>query len=382
MEYTLEQRKLLTRNITLWGILVNLVLAVTKIIGGVAGYSTALLADGIHSLSDLASDGMVLLAARHAGEDADDDHPYGHARFETLATVALGALLILVGIGIAWDAVDKLVSDVATEIPVAYTLYIALLSIVSKEVLYHMTRRVGIRIRSKMLEANAWHHRTDAISSIVVLIGIVGAMQGIPELDAYAALVVAVMVMKIGGDLAWQSVMELVDTALEPEQLEQIKQTILSIPEVREMHMLRSRRMGHNALIDVHILVAPRLSVSEGHHISEAVERALVDSFEEINDVVVHIDPEDDEMKASCEKLPLRNELVQVLKQAWSAVPEFAAIDADDIVLHYLDGEITVEAILPLSRLSNLGHAQQLQQQFQQLSCALDCIGDARLTFG
>ena len=379
MEYTLEQRKQQTRNITLWGVLVNVVLAVAKIIGGVAGHSAALLADGIHSLSDLASDGMVLIAARHAGEDADDDHPYGHARFETLATVALGGLLILVGIGIAWDAIEKLVTDAVTEIPVTYTLYIAALSIVSKEALYHMTKRVGIRIRSKMLEANAWHHRTDAISSIVVLIGIAGAMQGIPELDAYAALVVAVMVMKIGGELAWQSVMELVDTALEPELLEQIKQKILSIPEVREMHMLRSRRSGHNALIDVHILVDPHLSVSEGHHISEAVERALVNSFEEINDVTVHIDPEDDELKASCESLPLRSELLDTLRQAWSPVAELAEVD--NIVLHYLDGNILVDGVLPLDKAGDIENMKKLQQQFHDLSVAIEGIGDARLKF-
>ncbi len=379
MEYSLEQRKLMTRNITLWGVLVNLVLAVAKIIGGVAGYSAALLADGIHSLSDLASDGMVLLAARHAGEDADDDHPYGHARFETLTTVALGVLLILVGIGIAWEAIEKLVSDSKTEIPMAYTLYIAAASIVSKEVLYHMTKRVGLRIRSKMLEANAWHHRTDAISSIVVLIGIAGAIQGIPELDAYAALVVAIMVMKIGGELAWQSLMELVDTALEPELLEQIKQKILSIPEVREMHMLRSRRMGHNALVDVHILVAPNLSVSEGHHISEAVERVLIDNFEEINDVTVHIDPEDDLQKASCGHLPLRNELLDTLRRNWSQVPEFGAID--DVVLHYLDGCIRVEATLPLSTPGDMAELRSLQQRFRDLTLQVNCISDAKLKF-
>ncbi len=379
MEYSLEQRKLLTRNITLWGVLVNVLLAIAKIIGGVAGHSAALLADGIHSLSDLASDGMVLVAARHAGEDADDDHPYGHARFETLATVALGALLILVGVGIAWEAVEKLLSDSVTQIPVSYTLYIAALSIVSKEVLYHLTKRVGKRIRSKMLEANAWHHRTDAISSIVVLIGIAGAMQGIPELDSYAALVVAIMVMKIGGELAWQSLMELVDTALEPELLEQIRQKILSIPEVREMHMLRSRRMGHNALVDVHILVAPNLSVSEGHHISEAVERVLIGNFEEINDVTVHIDPEDDLKKASCEHLPLRSELIGLLQHAWQAEPAFKAIE--DIVLHYLDGSVQVEATLPLSVTGGFDDLPRLQQRFGELSTRVDCIEQARLKF-
>jgi cation diffusion facilitator family transporter len=379
VEYSLEQRKQQTRSITLWGVLVNVVLAITKLVGGVLGHSAALLADGIHSLSDLASDGMVLLAARHAGEDADDDHPYGHARFETLATVALGMLLILVGVGIAYDAITHLLDDAVREIPQFYTLYIAALSIVSKEVLFHLTKSVSVRLRSKMLEANAWHHRTDAISSIVVLIGIGGAMMGLPALDAYAALVVAIMVIKIGGDLSYQSLMELVDTALEPELLAQIKQKILAVEDVRELHMLRSRRMGHNALIDVHILVSPKLSVSEGHHISETVEREIINNFEEINDVTGHIDPEDDETKASCDHLPLRSELVQTLKQACAAVPELDAID--DITLHYLDGQIAVEASLPLDRLSDIARSQQLKTSFRDICLQIDCVGSASLKF-
>ncbi len=379
MEPTPEQRQQQTRNITLWGVVVNIILAILKTVGGVLGHSAALLADGIHSLSDLLSDFMVLYASKHANTDADEDHPYGHARFETLATVALGALLILVGIGIAYDAISRLITHADTHIPHSFTLYVAALSIISKEALYHLTRRVGIRIRSKMLEANAWHHRTDAISSIVVLIGIGGAMLGMPALDSYAAIVVALMVIKIGGELAYQSVMELVDTALEPELVEKVKQKILSIDDVAHLHLLRSRRMGHNALIDVHIQVAPRLSVSEGHHISEMVERVLIDSFEEINDVTVHIDPEDDETAASCENLPLRNEITTRLRQAWSQIPELEGIE--HITLHYLDGEISVEATLPLEKIDDVSHLGRIKNHFQDASLSVDCIHSAQLNF-
>ena len=198
MELTLQQRKHEITRVTWWGVFINILLAVTKILGGAFGHSQALIADGLHSLSDLASDAMVLLAAKHAGEEADDDHPYGHARFETIATVALGILLILVAVGIGYDAALRLYSSEPTVTPHAYTLIIAAFSIFSNEGLYHFTKRVALKINSKLFIANAWHHRSDAISSIVVLIGIAGTQMGLPMLDAIAAVIVAVMIVKIG----------------------------------------------------------------------------------------------------------------------------------------------------------------------------------------
>ena len=318
MGISIEQRKKETNRITLWGVAVNLFLAVIKTAGGIMGQSQALLADGIHSLSDLASDAMVLVAAKHAGEDADEDHPYGHGRYETLATVALGIILMGVAAGIAYDAILRLENPEDIAIPAPFTLIIAMISILSNEALYHATRAVAQKIRSPLLEANAWHHRSDAVSSIVVLLGIGATFIGYPLVDAIAAIIVALMIGKIGLDLSRQSVQELVDTALEPEMVEQIKNTILDIDDVRELHLLRSRRMGHNALVDVHIQVSPKLSVSEGHHISESVENALKDKFDEVNDVTVHIDPEDAESAASCKNLPLRSELLLALNQEWS----------------------------------------------------------------
>ena len=291
MDLSIEQRKQETNRITLWGVAVNLVLAVIKIIGGVAGQSQALLADGIHSLSDLASDGMVLIAVKHAGEDADEDHPYGHARYETVATVALGLLLIAVAFGIGYDAMLRLEHPGEIVEPALFTLVIAAISVISKELLYYATHSVAKKIRSSLLEANAWHHRSDAVSSIIVFLGIAGTYFGYTLLDAIAAMAVALMIGKIGLDLSRQSMQELVDTALEPEMVDKIKRTILSIDDVRQLHLLHTRRMSHNALVDVHIQVSPKLSVSEGHHIAEIVEKTLIEKFEEVNDVTVHIDP-------------------------------------------------------------------------------------------
>jgi cation diffusion facilitator family transporter len=368
-----------TKRITLWGVVINLFLAIIKVTGGIIGQSQALLADGIHSLSDLISDGMVLLAAKHAAEEADEDHPYGHGRFETLATVALGLFLIAAALGIAYDAILRLQNPEQLAVPATFTLIIAAISIFANEGLFHATRAVAHRIRSPMLEANAWHHRSDAISSIVVLMGVGATLAGYPLFDGIAAIVVALMIAKIGYDLGMQSVQELVDTALEPEMVEQIRETILNISDVRQLHMLRSRRMGHNALIDVHIQVSPRLSVSEGHHISEAVEQAVIDNFDEVNDVTVHIDPEDDQDSPSCKHLPLRDEIIRTLKKGWASHDTFRHIDA--ITLHYLDGHVIVEASLPLHQVSTLEQTTALQQAFKDSCGTVSCIHDCRLSF-
>lgn len=379
MELTLKERKQAINKITLWGVLVNFILSVTKIFGGILGHSAALLADGIHSLSDLASDAMVLFAAKHAGEEADDDHPYGHGRFETLATVGLGVLLVFVGLGIAYDAVTRLLSEITPVIPHILTLWIAGLSIISKEILFHYTKNVGLRIRSELLKANAWHHRSDAISSVIVFIGITGAMFGFPTLDAYAAVIVSIMIMKIGSDLAYHSLQQLVDTGLEPELVNKIKEQILRHEDVLQLHLLRSRRMGHTALVDVHIQVAPKLSVSEGHHISEAVENSLKNRFEEINDVTVHIDPEDDEQEASSMGLPLRSELIIALNQEWAKDENLKYIN--DVTLHYLGGKIFVEACLPIKNIGSLENARRLQETFTAACAKVENIGFSELRF-
>ena len=379
MELSLQQRKRETNRITYWGVAVNLFLAIIKTVGGVLGQSQALLADGIHSLSDLASDAMVLIAVKHAGEDADEDHPYGHARYETLATVALGFLLIGVAIGIAYDAMLRLENPDEIAVPALFTLVIAVISILSNEGLYHATKAVAQKIRSPMLEANAWHHRSDAVSSIIVFVGIGATYIGYPLLDAIAAILVALMIGKIGLDLSRRSMQELVDTALEPEVIENIKLTILSIDDVRHLHMLRSRRMGHNALVDVHIQVSPKLSVSEGHHIAEMVEKAVKEKFEDINDVTVHIDPEDDEAAASCMDLPVRSEILATLNKAWS---EHAILkNIDDVTLHYLDGHIYVEACLPLTHLQRLEDADDLKNEFSQICSSIERLGESKLNF-
>ncbi|MCW8910412.1 MAG: cation diffusion facilitator family transporter [Gammaproteobacteria bacterium] len=380
MDISLEQRKKAMDKATWWGIIVNLVLAIGKLIIGFLGHSQALVADGLHSLSDLISDGLVLLATHHASADADEDHPYGHARYETVATIALGVLLIAVGIGISIDAIHRIINPEHLLIPSTLTLWIAGLSIVSKEALYQYTAFIARKIKSKLLHANAWHHRTDAISSIVVFIGITGAILGWPMLDSIAAVVVAVMIIYIGWELSHHSIKELVDTALDPDTVDAIKEHILNVDGVLECHMLRTRRMSHNALVDVHILVDSKLSVSEGHQISEAVEYSLISNFDDINDVTVHIDPEDDENSPnSCKDLPLRTEIIHQLKQLWADIPETDQIT--EITLHYLDGKVNIDIQLPISVLTSIESAEELQAKISSASDSYEYIRHINICF-
>lgn len=359
------QRRQAVDKVTWIGILVNILQTVSKIIGGVLTQSQALVADGIHSLSDLVTDGMVLLASKHSHAEADEEHPYGHGRYETIATVALGILLIIVAIGIGFDALERLASDQPLAIPGPVALAIAIFSILSNEGMFRYMLHTARRVKSSMLEANAWHSRSDTLSSIVVLVGLIGTMIGFPMLDAIAAIGVASMIGHMGWKVSHSSVQELVDSALDTETVESIREQIMSIDDVKHLHMLRTRRMGDQALVDVHIQVSSRLSVSEGHRISEAVEQALRDSFEEINDVTVHIDAENDEAVDHSSPMPvLRKDLIPQLNEQWKHIPATAKID--NITLHYIDACIEVEVFLPLSVLASLEDASKLQNDIRQ----------------
>ena len=366
------------RKVTLVGSLVDFLLGVAKIIVGWLAHSQALIADGVHSLSDLATDFLVLYAAKHAHRAADEDHPYGHGRIETLATVGLGIALIGIALGIGYDAMRRMNSPDLLLDPGWIALGVAALSVVSKEAIYQYTRNAAKRLRSNMLMANAWHSRSDAISSIVVVIGVAGAMMGYTYLDSVAAIAVAVMISKIGFDLVRDSSKELIDTALEPEVTDAIRREVFNIDGVRALHMLRSRRSGSDALVDLHIQVDPRISVSEGHQIGDTVRRQLLERIEEVTDVTVHIDPEDDEQKSPCDKLPLRGDLIEALKERWEHLD---GIHADQVTLHYLDGKLQVELGLPLNMLERNPDPKTLVADIEAAAKELPEIDSVRVSF-
>lgn len=324
----------------------NALLAAAQVVAGWLFQSQALLADGVHTLSDLASDAVVLFSARKAAAEPDDEHPYGHGRIETVATVVVGVMLGLAGLGIAWSAVGRLIEWQTLTPPGAPALAFAVLALVTKEGLYQYTMRVARRIDSRLLQANAWHHRSDALSSLVVLVGIGGALAGWPWLDSAAALGVAVLIMLMAWRLIARSTAELVDAALEPEQVAAIESVVQAVPGVKSIHMLRTRRLGSLSAADLHIQVAPMISVSEGHQIADEVFLAVRNRLPELRDVTVHVDSEDDETQPRCMGLPMRPEITRMLHEAWAGQPELASLDR--IGLDYLNGRVHLTVTLPL----------------------------------
>ncbi len=327
------------------GAAVNVFQTLLKISFGILGQSAALIADGIHSLSDLLSDLLVIIAVRLGSREADHDHPYGHRRFETIATVILGVSLIAIGGAITWSVMNRMAHPDHLPVPNELGMSVAALSILVNEWLYQYTKRIAKKTRSKLLMANAWHQRSDAISSIVVLFGIGAVILGYPLADAIAAIVVALMVAKIGLGLVLESIKELVDTSLPPQLISEIRKAIMTIDGVEGIHLLRTRQMGEDALIDAHIVVDPRITVSEGHSIGDTVRDELISRFDDVMDVLVHVDPEDDEALFESGK-PLTRADVQVLLDKY--LVEFKTA-IEDFRIHYLNGQIEVEVILPFA---------------------------------
>ncbi|WP_019528055.1 cation diffusion facilitator family transporter [Dasania marina] len=386
MDAPAQQRQHEIQKVTLIGAVLDALLGFAKVIVGVLANSHALIADGIHSFSDLLTDAMVIVVSKFSHHGPDEDHPYGHGRFETFATVVLGALLIAVAGAMAYDSVYRLLYSEQLSIPAWPALVVAGISIVSKEWIYHYTKAVGEKYNSKMLVANAWHSRSDAISSIVVLVGVAGAMLGISWLDNVAALVVAIMIAKIGWDLAWESVQELVDTALSAEEVDGMKGIIMQIEGVVGVHELRSRKMGADALLDIHIQVGSKVSVSEGHNIGVWVTDSLLKNVKSITDVTVHIDPEDDDnddarIEGKVVLLPLRGDVMAALNETWEGIAYTESIKK--INLHYLRDSVQAEVFMPADVLNGEAFDRaQFQAELQKGTSHLPWLSHISVWFG
>ena len=359
------------------GAAVNVFQTLIKIGFGILGQSAALIADGIHSLSDLLSDLLVIIAVTLGSREADYEHPYGHRRFETIATVILGVSLITIGGAIAWSVMNRMAHPEYLPVPNELSLGIAFVSILVNEWLYHYTKSIAKKTRSKLLLANAWHQRSDAITSVVVLFGIGAVMLGYPLADAIAAIVVALMIAKIGLNLVLESIKELVDTSLPPKLVAEIRNTIMGIDGVEGIHLLRTRQMGEDALIDAHIVVDPRITVSEGHSIGDTVRDELISRFDDVMDVLVHIDPEDDEGFFEHGK-PLTRQDVQVLLDRYLADIK-ASIQ--DFRIHYLNGQIEVEVILPFALSEQPQLLATLKKQCKLMKIKVKKINNITLFF-
>jgi len=249
---------------TLVSVVVNIALTISQVFAGIVSGSQGLIADGIHSLTDLVADFVVLFANHLSGKDADDDHHYGHQRYETAASLFLGVSLLAVGVGMLWKAGEKIIDPVPTGQIQIMALYVALGSLVAKELLFRYMLSVAERVRSSMLVANAWHARSDAASSLVVAVGIGGALLGYSILDSVGALVVGLMVGKAGWDFSWDALHDLMDRAVSEEEHKQIEEIIRSTNGVEGFHDLRTRKMGDMILVDVHIEVKKTLLCRQG----------------------------------------------------------------------------------------------------------------------
>ena len=337
--------------VTVLGSIVDLLLGITKIGVGFISHSQALIADGVHSFSDLASDVLVIIAARQASEGPDDEHPYGHGRIQTAATVLLAVSLALVAIGIAWNSISFLGSTETLPRAGYLALLVAAGSVVIKEGMYHYTVRSARRLQSNLLKANAWHHRSDAFSSLVVIAGVAGAIAGFPWADPLAATVVAAMIIQVAWKIGREGYDELIDTGVSSSVAKHIGEEIRRVDGVTEMHQLRTRKMGSKIFADVHIRVNPRISVSEGHRIGDAVEAHLEERFSSLHDVVVHVDPEDDDEGRPSIGLPLRPAIERTISMTFDDLQNTESavrIRPENIVLHYLEGKLSVEIWLPL----------------------------------
>ena len=323
---------------------INVLLASTQVLVGYFARSQALIADGVHSLSDLLADGVVLFATRHSHAAADEEHPYGHARFETAASLAIGIILLVTGMGMVWSAGVKLHAGAGLDAVHPVALAVALLTLAAKEILFRYMRRIGERLKSSMLIANAWHARADAASSLVVAVGIGANLMGYHSMDAVAAIIVGFMIAKAGWGFSVEAFHSLTDHALDPEEIKRIRNTTLLVNGVLGIHELRTRRMGDWAVIDLHVEVDSHLTVSEGHYIAERISE-VVRATHRVAECTVHIDPIRALRTGRVLELPSRPEL---LTQIQPLLPAPATLR-----LHYLDTGLEVEVELQASLSAN-----------------------------
>lgn len=361
---TNDEKLAAAQRVTWTSIAVNTVLTVLQILVGLLSNAQSLVADGFHSLADLIDDFFVLFASRYSHSPADDNHPYGHERIETVASLVLGLLLAGTGAAILWGAIQRLQNfDSAPDLH-SVALWVALFTLIAKEGLFRYMLRVGERLRSSMLVANAWHARADAASSLVVAAGIGGSLLGWKLLDPLAAAIVGVMILRMSWKFSLEALRELVDTAIPGAEQNAIRQTVLTTPGVIACHVLRSRSMAQKVLIDAHVQVSPRISVSEGHQIAESVHDRILAAHPDVLEVLVHVDVAPDGLRTARHQ-PDRAAIAAVLRD--SGLPELAE---EALTLHYLNHGLEIVLTLPTGHLTTVDATSLLVKLRQRFAAA------------
>lgn len=281
------------RKSTWVSVVVNIFLSVVQILAGVLAQSQGLIADGIHSFSDLLADFVVLGANHHSKKQADEDHHYGHHRYENAASLVLGLLLVAVGIGMLWSAFNKIQNHTTISQVRTIALYVALVSLLAKELLFRYMLKIAESIRSSMLIANAWHARSDAASSLVVAVGITGNLLGYPIFDPIAALIVGLMVTRMGWTFSWDALHDLMDRAASEEETLVIRKELLQTQGVMGIHDLRTRKVGDMIIVDVHLEIDAQKTVREGHDIAVAARKNTMAKHRNVINVMTHVDPKE-----------------------------------------------------------------------------------------
>lgn len=289
----LKEREGNIRSITLWGILVNILLFAVKIFSGILIKSSSLIADGFHSLSDLVTDFVVLAGTRVSNRPPDDAHPYGHKRFETLATQVVGLILIVVGCGFIWKASAAVLRD-DVNFPGGIVLVVAGISVVAKEILFILTRKISRETHSTALYANAWHHRSDSLSSLAVLIGGVASLLGWGYADQVATIVVGLMIIGVAAKILYEGLIEITEHSADKESIETINKILSEEQGVSDWHALRTRKVGGELFIDLHLLVDPGISVKDSHMICERVEKRIDIELTKPVNVLIHCEPHEE----------------------------------------------------------------------------------------
>ncbi len=367
-----ETRYSAGERVTWRGMAVNAVLAIVKFAAGVAGRSEALIADAAHSLSDLFTDFVVLVSLTISKRPVDEFRPYGYGRVETLGTGILGVFLMAVAGGILWNAAATMKGGV-DYIPTPIALAGALVSIVAKEWLYRYTVKVGRKIHSQSIVANAWHHRSDALSSVASLVGAGAAMMGWPLFDPIAAVLVTILIFKVGWDISVESFRDIIDTAVKKEVRDKIVEAAMGTPGVIDYHDLKTRRLGSEVLVDIHIEVNPWLNVSEAHAIADKVKAAILRSVPNVADVLVHIDPEgeQDGLVYSTPKDQIMTDVVEAARSV------SGVMDCRNIMLHYVGDDIIVNLTIDLSPRLTIKEGYEKITEVKEKITEIDKVADA-----